>query len=110
MLLSEALQADLRPPMTFRGIAGLRFFRDEIFGGLSFVFQADDPFYRTRGIYDFPHRRRGRRAQAAIMKLLSRIPGMRDEIRNRLQPEMVKPFQKVVEAAYDSSSRGPHPT
>lgn len=24
---------------------------------------------------------------------------MRNEIRNRLQPEMVKPFEKVVEAA-----------
>ena len=97
--LSDAVEADLRPPATFRGVAGLRLFRDEIFGGLSFVFQADDAYYRKRGIYDFPHGRRGRRAKAAIMKVLSRIPGMRDEIRNRLKTEMVKPFQRVVEAA-----------
>ncbi len=99
MGLSDAVEADLRPPATFRGVAGLRLFRDEIFGGLSFVFQADDAYYRKRGIYDFPHRRRGRRAKAAIMKALSRIPGMREEIRDRLKTEMVKPFQRVVEAA-----------
>ena len=103
LVLSDAVAADLRPPVTFRGVAGLRLFRDEIFGGLGFVFQADDAYYRTHGIYDFPHRRRGRRTQAAAMKALTRIPGMRNEIRNRLQAEMVKPFQKVVEAAGDPS-------
>ncbi len=102
VLLSEAVAADLRPPVSFRGVAGLRLFRDEIFGGLSFVFQADDAYYRKRGIYDFPHGRQGRRTRAAIMKVLTRIPGMRNEIRNRLQAEMVKPFENVVEAARDS--------
>ena len=54
VLLSDALQTDARPPVTFRGVAGLRLFRDEI--------------------------------------------------RNRLQVEMVKPFQNVVEAAGDPST------
>ncbi|MFW6312642.1 MAG: hypothetical protein ACOC2N_02010 [Spirochaetota bacterium] len=95
----RALEADLHPPVTFRGVAGLRLFRDEIFGGLSFVFQADDAYYRKHGIYDFRRRRRGRRrAKTAIMKALTRIPPMRNEIRNRLQAKMVKPCQRVVEA------------
>jgi len=113
VLLSDALKANVHPPVTFRGIAGLRLFRDEIFGGLSFVFQADDAYYRTHGIYDFPHHRRGRRTQAAIMKGLTRIPGMRNEIRNRLQSEMVKPFQKVVDAAetvHDHTATGKNST
>jgi multimeric flavodoxin WrbA len=111
--LADALEANVHPPVSFRGIAGLRLFRDEIFGGLRFVFQADDAYYRTRGIYDFPHRRRGRRVQAAIMKALTTIPGMRDEIRNRLQSEMVKPFRKVVQAAetvHQSIAEGTIPT
>ncbi len=102
--LSEALQTDQRSPVTFRGIAGLRLFRDEIFGGLSFVFQADDAYYRRHGIYDFPQRPRRHRARAMIMTALTRIPGMRNEIRNRLRGEMVKPFRKVVAAARDDSA------
>jgi hypothetical protein len=37
------------------------------------------------------------------MTVLTRLPGMRNEIRNRLQAEMVKPFQRVVAAASGSS-------
>mgnify|MGYP006272410423 CR=1 FL=1 len=99
--LTDALETNQRSPVTFRGIAGLRLFRDEIFGGLSFVFQADDAYYRRHGIYDFPQRRRSHRFQALAMTVLTRIPGMRNEIRNRLRGEMVKPFRKVVAAARD---------
>jgi multimeric flavodoxin WrbA len=105
--MTDALESDLHPPVTFRGVAGLRLFRDEIFGGLSFVFQADDAYYRRHGVYDFPRRRRGRRVRAAIMKGLTKIPGMRNEIRNRLQAEMVKPLQKMVAAARVSSAGEP---
>ncbi len=106
-LLTDAVEVDLHPPVSFRGVAGLRLFRDEVFGGLSFVFQADHAYYRKHGFYDFPHRRRRRRAKAAIMNVFTRMPGMREEIRNRLQGEMVKPFQKVVQAAHHDSSIAP---
>lgn len=100
--VAEGVDRVAQPPVSFRGVAGLRLFRDEIFGGLGFVFQADDRYYRKHGLYDFPQRRYGRRLQSAFMTLLTKIPGLRQEIRNRLQGELVKPYRKVVAAVDDS--------
>lgn len=102
--VSQAVSADLRPPFTFRGIAGIRLFRDEIFGGLNFVFQQDDKYYRQHGLYDFPHKRYGRRLRSAVMRLLTMIPGMRNEIRDRLASEMLKPYRKLVAATEQQSA------
>jgi hypothetical protein len=43
-------------PATFRGIAGTKIFRDEIYGSLKIVFKADHRNYKKTGVYDFPQR------------------------------------------------------
>lgn len=40
-------------PPTFLGVGGMRIFRDDIWGRLKFVFQADYKYYEENGIFDF---------------------------------------------------------
>jgi multimeric flavodoxin WrbA len=90
---------DYKKPVTYLSVGGRKIFRDEIWGDLRFVFQADHRFYSRHGVYDFPQRRYKMRAVVAMMMLLTKIPRFREEIRRRTKAEMVKPYQKVVEKA-----------
>jgi multimeric flavodoxin WrbA len=87
-----------KKPVSYLSVGGRKIFRDEIWGDLRFVFQADHRFYSRHGVYDFPQRRYKMRATVAIMMLLTKIPRFREEIRRRMKTEMVKPYQKVVES------------
>ena len=88
-----------KKPVTYLSVGGRKIFRDEIWGDLRFVFQADHRFHSRHGVYDFPQRRYKMRAVVAIMMLLTRIPRFREEVRRGTKAEMVKPYQKVVERA-----------
>jgi multimeric flavodoxin WrbA len=88
-----------KKPVTYLSVGGRKIFRDEIWGDLRFVFQADHRFYSGHGVYDFPQKRYKMRAVVAAMMLLTKIPGFRKEFRRRMKTEMVKPYQKVVERA-----------
>jgi hypothetical protein len=84
-------------PDTFLGVAGRKIFRDEVWGNLRMVFQADHRYYRSHGLYDFPRRGLKTRVVQGSMMLLTRIPSFRREFRGRLKDGMVRPFQKVLE-------------
>ena len=88
-----------KKPVTHLSVGGRKIFRDEIWGGLRFIFQADHRFFSRHGVYDFPQKRWKARAVVAIMMLLTKIPKFRDEFRRRTKVEMVKPYQKMVERA-----------
>ncbi len=87
-------------PKTFLSVAGMKIFRDDVWGRLRFPFQADHQFYKRNGLYDFPHRKYKARLINAILILLTKIPSLRREIyRKRIKKEMLKPFQKVIHGA-----------
>ncbi len=88
---------DYKKPVTYLSVGGRKIFRDEVWGGLRFTFQADHRYYARHGVYDFPQKKYKMRAVVAVMMLLTRIPRFREEIRRRTKVEMVKPYQKIVE-------------
>jgi multimeric flavodoxin WrbA len=88
-----------KKPATYLSVGGRKIFRDEIWGDLRFVFQADHRFYARHRVYDFPQKRYKMRAMVAIMMMLTKIPKFRDEFRRRTKVEMVKPYQKLIERA-----------
>jgi multimeric flavodoxin WrbA len=88
-----------KKPVTYLSVGGRKIFRDEIWGGLRFVFQADHRFYAKHGVYDFPQKKYKTRVVVAMMMLLTKIPRFREEFRRRTKAEMVKPYQKLVERA-----------
>lgn len=85
-------------PRTFLGVAGMRIFRDDVWGRLRFPFRADHQFYKKHGIYDFPQKDYKGRIVSQILLLLTKIPTIRKEIyHKRMKEEMIKPLQKALE-------------
>ncbi len=85
-------------PKTFLSVAGMKIFRDDIWGKLRFPFQADHRFYKENYLYDFPQKHYKSRLMNAFLILLTKIPSMRKEIyHKRIKEEMLKPFQRVLE-------------
>jgi multimeric flavodoxin WrbA len=73
------------------------------------AFRADYLLYKKLEVFDFPQKNYKMRIQSAIMSLLSKSPGFRNEINKRMKNEMVKPLQKVLESfhrLYSSSMEG----
>lgn len=84
-------------PSTFLGKAGMKVFRDDVFGRHRFVFQADHSYFESHGIYDFPQDDKRAMDTNVTMFELTKDPQMRGAIRKMLKTEMVKPHQKIVE-------------
>lgn len=84
-------------PSTFLGRAGMKVFRDDVFGRHRFVFQADHAYFESHGLYDFPQDDKRAMETNKTMFELTQDPQMRDAVRKMLKSEMVKPHQKVVE-------------
>jgi hypothetical protein len=76
----------------------MKVFRDDIWGRLRTVFQADHRAYREMGIYDFPQKEWRVRGLNAATGLLFKVPRVREEFNARLKEGMIAPYQKVLEA------------
>ncbi|MFH1135018.1 MAG: NAD(P)H-dependent oxidoreductase [Pseudomonadota bacterium] len=83
-------------PPTFPVVGGKKIFRDEVWGRLRFVFQADHEYYRKNGLYDFPHKDFKTRARSTIFMLLTKIPAFRREFQRRIVTEMIKPHRRAL--------------
>ena len=85
-------------PKTFRGIGGMKIFRDDIWIHLRLLFQADHKAYKKMGVYkDLPHRKRVLRFIISIIVLITRIPPIRKKFSSRVVPHMVNSYQKLIE-------------
>ncbi len=84
-------------PPTFLGVGASKVFRDDIWGKLRFVFQADYRYYKKNGFFNFPHKNYKPRFRNFILMLLTRIPGFRKVFYSRIKTEMVKPYKKIVD-------------
>ncbi|MBN1613448.1 MAG: NAD(P)H-dependent oxidoreductase [Deltaproteobacteria bacterium] len=85
----------VKPP-SFLYVGGHKIFRDMVFGGARFVFQADYNYYRKNKMFDFPHRDKKAIAFNKKMMDLMKDPATKEEIRKMMKKEMVRPHQKVV--------------
>lgn len=93
----EAAAKDYVAPATFLGKAGMKVFRDDVFGRHRFVFQADHEWFEANGIYDFPQDDKRAMETNAFMLEMMKDPNAREAIRKMLKTEMVKPMRKVVD-------------
>ncbi|NMB59496.1 MAG: iron-sulfur protein [Chloroflexi bacterium] len=94
----EALLTGYLKPETFLGIAGMKIFRDDIYGRLRTVFMADHKAYKRLGYYKtFPQNDFGVMMLNTFGAPLVNIPAIRAKFDERMKEEMVKPLQRVVE-------------
>jgi hypothetical protein len=64
-------------PQNFLGVGGHKVFRDNIWGRLRMVWQADHRYFKKHGKYDFPQKDLKLRVFNPIMMSLSKIPKFR---------------------------------
>ncbi len=96
----EMAEKNIIMPVTFLGEGGRRIFRDEIWGSLRFVFQADHRYFRKSDMYDFPQKNILFRIANTIVILISRLPFLRRRIRQGIKDFMTKPYQRIIENAH----------
>lgn len=84
-------------PATFLGVGGMRIFRDDIWGRLKFVFQADYKYYEENGIFEFPQDDSKTIDINEKMIALTNNPDMREKVRKMFKTEMVKPMKYIVD-------------
>ena len=84
-------------PNNFLGVGGMKIFRDDVYGKLRFVFQADHKYYQKHGLYDFPQKNKTAREMNKKMMALTKNPEIRENIRKMIKSEMVKPIKHIVD-------------
>jgi len=84
-------------PQTFLGYGGTKIFRDDVWGRLRFVFQADHKYYEENGFYDFPQDDKKTIDINEKMMALTANPEMKENIRKIMKSEMVKPIKEIVD-------------
>jgi hypothetical protein len=85
-------------PHTFLSVGGMKVFRDDVWGRLRAVFQADHRAYKRMGVYDdFPQRNLKVRLLNAVATPLFRIPWVREAFTSRIKEGMVLPYQRVLQ-------------
>jgi len=84
-------------PKNFLGVGGHKIFRDDIWGRLRMIWQADYRYFKKHGKYDFPQKKYGIRIASAIMMLLTKIPKFRKKFYNNLRDMPIKRMQKLID-------------
>jgi len=95
-LLSFSKQGYIKPK-NFLGVGGHKIFRDDIWGRLRMIWQADHRYFKENGKYDFPQKAYGFRIATAVMMLLTKIPKFRKEFYDNLRDMPVKRMQRFIE-------------
>lgn len=96
-LLADYSERSYFPPATYRAVGGMKVFRDDVWGRLRFVFQADHRYYEENGIYDFPQYDEKVIEVNNKMMELTANPDVRENVRKMIKTEMVKPIKHIVE-------------
>ena len=93
--LAYALEHKYAPPQDFRGVAGQKLLRDWLWPvrGLS---RADNEYFKTNGLYDFPQRRWLYSLRLSILGLLMRNEKLRAKIEPQLNHRRLAPYRKLL--------------
>ena len=97
-LIRQAESEYIRP-RTFLGIAGMKVFRDDIWGGLRIVFRADHKAYKQLGVYDFPQNKVGRQILVRLGWFITGLPGIRRRFPQMIKQQMIQPYRRVLDNA-----------
>ena len=88
---------DFVRPQNFLGVGGHKIFRDEIFGHIRSVWQADHRYFKKHGLYDFEQKKRGLRIVNFFLLLACRIPSIRKKYYKNIRRFIAGRYQKSLE-------------
>lgn len=90
-----AVENKTRRQPSFFGVGGHLLFRDLIYRG-SYLFRADDRFYRKHGLYDYPQNNLGERLTSILLWNLTSIPAIRRKFFQGAFEKMLEPYKKLL--------------
>ncbi len=96
--LVYAMQNNYVPPRNFWGVGGMKIFRDLIWI-MQGLMKADHEFYKKRGIYDFPQKKKGQMIMMYAVGTMFRNPKIRSKMGNKMNEGMIAPYRKVIAEA-----------
>ena len=96
-LVSYSIKGYIKP-QTFLGVGGHKIFRDNIWGRLRMIWQADHRYFKKHGKYDFPQKDYKIRIMTAIMMLLTKIPKFRKKFYVNLKKSPAERLKKFIES------------
>lgn len=96
--LAYVLEHKYVQPRNFYGVGGMKIFRDLIWT-MRGLMKADHQFYKARGLYDFPQKRRGRMLAMCLLGAIMRNSKDSGKMRARFNAGMMAPYKKVLDRA-----------
>jgi len=91
---------DFVRPNNFLSVGGHKIFRDEIFGHIRSVWQADHRYYKKNGLYDFEQKKRGLRVMNFFLLLACKIPSFRKKYYANIKKFPAQRFGKVLDKLF----------
>jgi hypothetical protein len=95
-LIRYSIKGYIKPP-SFLAVGGHKIFRDDVWGRLRPVWQADHRYYRKHGWYDFPQKDLKIRIMRPVMMLITRIPAIRKKFYNNILRFPSMRFGKLID-------------
>ena len=90
-------EEDFVRPQNFLGVAGHKVFRDEIFGHIRSVWQADHRYYKKHGLYDFEQKKIGLRIVNFFLLFACKIPSFRKKYYGNIRKFIAGRYAKLIE-------------
>ena len=84
-------------PENFLSVGGHKIFRDEIFGHIRGIWQADHRYYRKNGMYDFEQKRIGMRIINFFLLTACKVPSFRKKYYANIRKFPAQRYGKLTE-------------
>lgn len=95
-LISYSIKGYIKP-QNFLGVGGHKVFRDNIWGRLRMIWQADHRYFKRHGKYDFPQKDFKIRIMDPIGMLFTKIPKFRKKYYANITKFSSGRLKKIVE-------------
>lgn len=100
--LAFALDTQHTAPANFWGVGGTKIFRDLIYQ-MRGMMKADHKFYKKQGIYDFPHKNKGKTMLMYAVGALLSSEKILSKMGNKMNEGMLMPYEQILKKI-DSAS------
>lgn len=102
--LNFALETHHTAPANFWGVGGTKIFRDLIYQ-MRGMMKADHKFYKKQGIYDFPHKNKGKTLLMYALGALLSSEKVLSKMGNRMNEGMLMPYEQLLKKMDEENSK-----
>ncbi|MFI3169618.1 MAG: NAD(P)H-dependent oxidoreductase [Faecalibacterium sp.] len=94
--LQYALTHTMAKPTNFYGVGGSKIFRDLVYQ-MRGMMKADHKFYKSHGVYDFPHNQPFKILQMQLVGAMLSVPSVQKKMKGKLSSYIIAPYTKIIE-------------